>query len=44
MKIKIKEIRKDYYNIIFKTSDNEIIKVFEKSEIRQIIQDLDDAI
>lgn len=44
MKIKINEIRKDYYKIIFKTSDNEIIKVFEKSEIRQIIQDLDNAI
>jgi|TARA_R110000772_G_scaffold65396_1_gene145950 hypothetical protein len=44
MKVKIKEIKKDYYNIIFKTSDNEIIQVLEKSEIRQIIQDLDNAI
>lgn len=42
--IKIKEVKKDYYELILKTYKHELNGVFEKAEIRNIIEKLDNAI
>lgn len=44
MKVTIKEIKKDHYKINLKTETGEINEVFERSEIRQIIETLDNKI
>jgi hypothetical protein len=42
--IKIKEVKKDHYELILKTYKHELKGVFEKAEIRNIIEKLDNAI
>ena len=42
--IKIEEYKKDYFQVSIKTYNGKIEGKFEKSELRHIIQQLDDAI
>jgi len=44
MKVTIKEVKKDHYKINIKTETGQINEVFERSEIRHIIQTLDNKI
>lgn len=44
IKIKIKEVKKDHYHLSFKTYKHELTGTFEKAEIRNIIEKLDNAI
>lgn len=44
IKIKIKEIKKDHYDLSLKTYKHELTGTFEKAEIRNIIEKLDNAI
>ena len=44
IKIKIKEVKKDHYDLSFKTYKHELSGTFEKAEIRNIIEKLDNAI
>jgi len=44
IKIKIKEVKKDHYDLSFKTYKHELTGTFEKAEIRNIIEKLDNAI
>ena len=44
IKIKIKEVKKDHYDMSLKTYKHELTGTFEKAEIRNIIEKLDNAI
>jgi hypothetical protein len=44
IKIKIKEVKKDHYDLTLKTYKHELTGTFEKAEIRNIIEKLDNAI
>jgi hypothetical protein len=44
IKIKIKEVKKDHYDLSLKTYKHELTGTFEKAEIRNIIEKLDNAI
>lgn len=44
IKIKIKEVKKDYFELSFKTYKHELSGTFEKAELRNIIEKLDNAI
>jgi hypothetical protein len=44
IKIKIKEVKKDHYDLTLKTYKHELSGTFEKAEIRNIIEKLDNAI
>lgn len=44
IKIKIKEVKKDHFDLSLKTYKHELTGTFEKAEIRNIIEKLDNAI
>lgn len=41
---KIKEVKKDYYELKIKTYKNELKGIFERSELRNLIEVIDNAI
>jgi hypothetical protein len=44
IKVEVKEVKKDYYKLSLKTYKNELSGTFEKAELRNIIEKLDNAI
>lgn len=44
LKTKIKEVKKDYYEITFKTYKETMVVTLERSEVRELIGKLDNAI
>lgn len=44
MKVEITQTKKDYYKVVIKSGNSKFEKVLEKSQVRFLIQQLDNAI
>tara|TARA_R100000951_G_scaffold43080_1_gene36233 strand:- start:3315 stop:3449 length:135 start_codon:yes stop_codon:yes gene_type:complete len=44
MKVEIKKTKKDYYNVLIESGKTKFEKVLEKSQVRFLIQKLDNEI